>query len=100
MPTTGCVYFVAAFGYFEVQVEGRRDFGKSLKVKQDPSHPETLIVSGSVYHSSWGINDMRLVKQKDTIIIKMHLKHGGFGRENLRGDFTSRIEVPRDVNFV
>jgi hypothetical protein len=94
---SGCSLAYAKFGHPEVQV--RRDL-PGLKVEADPVQPETLVVSGRIPHSSWGISDMRLLREKDVIVIQMHMKHGGFGRTNLTDRFSYRIDIPPDVNCV
>jgi hypothetical protein len=83
-----------------VTADPRRDFGRSLTTKFEPGQPSILTVSGGIVHSSWGIRNMETLREKETIIIKMHMVHAGFGRTNLYGEFSYRIEIPEDVNYV
>jgi len=94
---TGCHIPYAIVGHPKCTVA--RDL-RGIKVEPDAANPDTILVSGGIFHSSWGISDMTLLRKKDAIVIQMHMKHAGFGRTNLIGEFSYRIHIPPDVNFV
>jgi hypothetical protein len=76
----------------------RKDLTGNLKVSAHPAKANTVIVSGTLLHSSWGIQKIKIEPKNHALVLKMYMVHVGCGRD-LIDQFSYHVEIPNETSI-